>query len=83
MDTLPITTINVIPNLSYPPNGTMMILFVNGIAFFPIGPQASFTISGQYINVDKYNVLDPSGGSGHRCIYACLSFFWLFSLRNY
>jgi hypothetical protein len=45
MEYLPIATINVIPPLSYAPDGNVMMLFVSGTAFFPIGPDIAFTIS--------------------------------------
>jgi hypothetical protein len=45
MEALPITTTNMLPALSYAPNGVMMMLFVNGTAFFSIGPQAAFTVA--------------------------------------
>ena len=48
-EVLPITMPNIIPALSYPPNGVMMMLFVNGMAFFSIGPQAAFTVSSNMI----------------------------------
>ena len=48
-EALNITTVNVIPALSYPPNGVLTTLYINGLAFFSIGSQASFTISGNVL----------------------------------
>jgi hypothetical protein len=45
-EALNIITLNIIPNLTYTPNGVMTILYVNGLAFFSVGAQASFTVSG-------------------------------------
>ena len=43
MENLTITTLNIIPNLSFAPDGAMLMLFVNGAAFFP---PTAFTVSG-------------------------------------
>ena len=44
-EALTITALNMIPPLSYPPNGVMTMLFVNGVALFSIGPNPAFTVS--------------------------------------
>lgn len=49
MEALTITVANTIPALSYAPNGVMMMLFVNGTAFFSIGPNPAFTVSGNVL----------------------------------
>ena len=46
MESLTIATMNVLPNLAYAPDGAMLMLFVNGQAFFP---PTSFTVSGTAI----------------------------------
>jgi hypothetical protein len=47
MEALAITVANFIPNLTYVPDGNMLVLFVNGTAFFPIGPDKAFTYTGK------------------------------------
>ena len=44
MEALTITTLNVLPALTYLPDGNMLILFVNGTALFSIGPNPAFTL---------------------------------------
>jgi hypothetical protein len=46
MESLTIATMNVFPALAYAPDGAMLMLFVNGQAFFP---PTSFTVSGTAI----------------------------------
>ena len=45
MEYLPITTINVLPPLSYPSDGNVMLLFVDGVSFSPIGVNPAFSFS--------------------------------------
>jgi hypothetical protein len=45
-EVLAITTTNIIPALAFPPNRVLMTLYINGLAFFSVGPQPAFTISG-------------------------------------
>ena len=42
-----VTAPNTLAPLHQVPNGQMLILFVNGQAFFSVGPQAGFSVSGQ------------------------------------
>ena len=45
MEALAITQANTLPPLSYVPDGNVAIVFVNGSAFFAIGPNPAFTIT--------------------------------------
>jgi hypothetical protein len=49
MDSLTITTENILPPLSYTPDGQMMILFVNRTAFFAAAVPPDFVLSGNTI----------------------------------
>lgn len=49
MEALPVLAVNTLPTLSYVADNNIMVLFVNGQAFFPIGPQAAFTVNSQTI----------------------------------
>jgi hypothetical protein len=63
MEYLPITVANSIPNTTYPPDGNMTILFVNGTAFFPIGPQAAFTVFGNALTWTSTLYSIPAGAA--------------------
>ena len=47
MEALSIVTINVLPDLARTPDGSILILFVDGRPFFAIGPSPGFTVLGK------------------------------------
>jgi hypothetical protein len=49
MDVLPISTLNTIPPLSFAPDGVVLMLMISGTSFFAVGPEASFTVSGNVL----------------------------------
>ena len=62
-EALDITTDNVIPSLVYPPNGVLTTLYVNGLAFFSIGSQAAFTVSGNVLTWTSTVFSLPAGAA--------------------
>jgi hypothetical protein len=62
-EALDITTDNVIPALVYPPNGVLTTLYVNGLAFFSIGSQAAFTVSGNVLTWTSTVFSLPAGAA--------------------
>ena len=63
MDGLTISTQNVIPPLSKAPNGELLILFVNGYPFFPVGSLPSFTYTGTTLTWISLTANVPVGAS--------------------
>jgi hypothetical protein len=49
MEQLTVTGSNALSNLTHAPNNNLLIIFVNGNAFFPVGSSASFSVSGQVV----------------------------------
>jgi hypothetical protein len=49
MESLTISTPNVIPNLSFSYNNSMFLLIVNGYAFAPVGASPPFSVSGNVV----------------------------------
>lgn len=63
MDALPITTLNVIPPLSFTPDGVVLMLMVNGTTFFAVGPDAAFTVSGKVLTWTSTTFSIPPGAA--------------------
>ena len=64
MEQLAVTSTNTISNLTYSTNNNLMILYVNGTAYFPIGTSPSFSVSGNaitwlstYVSVTTYDTV--------------------------
>lgn len=49
MEQVTVTGTNTLANLTYTTNGTVLILYVNGMAFFPVGTSPAFSVSGKTI----------------------------------
>jgi hypothetical protein len=49
MEGLTVSALNTISNLSQTPDGTVIYLVVNGLMFFPLGPNPAFSFSGKQI----------------------------------
>ena len=60
-EALTITTTNVFPALQRTPDNVVFTLFVDGRPFFPIGPAAAFTISGNMITWTSTTYSVPPG----------------------
>jgi hypothetical protein len=60
-DVLPITTENVLPPLSFAPDGQMIVIFVNRTAFFAATSPPDFTISGNVITWTSPHYAVPPG----------------------
>ena len=60
MESLTIATVNVLPNLSFAPDGNMTMLFVNGTAFFP---PTAFTVNGKTLTWVSTSFSVPVGAA--------------------
>lgn len=49
MESLTIIGLNVLSPLTFIPDGSVLMLFINGMAFFPVGPDTAFSMLGKVV----------------------------------